>query len=161
MSSLNTRYLEFENVSVDLRHVSFTRNTQCPGDNKRYIIFLNVKKAFYSNFEIESDLSLETLTMYIYHNVRIQINNCVLTLNAPNKHIAFNEVDYNQSLFIEPTPNDEARIIVAQTIYSHESYHQRITGYMDFERRRRRRQHYLSTEERALNDRNCEAFLLS
>jgi hypothetical protein len=58
------RYLEFDDVVLDLTSLIFLEfdNAQ----NEEYIIFMNVKKAFYKNFHITCDLSLETLTVLVY-----------------------------------------------------------------------------------------------
>ncbi|AUF81572.1 ac57 [Malacosoma neustria nucleopolyhedrovirus] len=134
MSSLSFRLIEFENVCIDLRYLTFSKDDDCIDNNKEYIIFLNVKKAFYSNFNITTDMSLETLTMYIYENLQHRVDGeRVMLRGNPFERIFINERDRNQSTVIEIS--DQARIIVANKLHPDEKYHQRITGYMDFEKR--------------------------
>jgi Nucleopolyhedrovirus protein of unknown function (DUF918) len=158
MTSINVKYLEFAEVCLDLRHVHFSKNEN--ENNSEYIIFLNVYKAFYSNFNIVCDLSLESLCEYIYKNVIYTIdgvkqNNDILLYDR----FIFNEHDKNKSVFIEFSEN--ARIIVATTIRFDERYHQRVGGYIDFENRHfNTKEKVLSKEERAELDKTCEIKLL-
>jgi hypothetical protein len=133
-SSLSFRLIEFENVCIDLRYLTFSKDDDCIDNNKDYIIFLNVKRAFYSNFHITTDMSLETLTMYVYENLQHRVDGeRVMLRGDPFERIFINERDRNQSTVIEIS--DQARIIIANKLHPDEKYHQRITGYMDFERR--------------------------
>ncbi|ABF47386.1 ac57-like protein [Clanis bilineata nucleopolyhedrovirus] len=135
--SINQKYLEFDNISVDLRHVHFPRAID-EAENLEYIVFLNVKRAMYCNFKITTDMSLETLAMHIYEDVILCKDNvCIRTISNFNEidfnKFVYNKTDLNKSIIIEL--DDEARVIVAECIQPHEKYHQRITGYMDFEKR--------------------------
>ncbi|AKC91714.1 ac57 [Lambdina fiscellaria nucleopolyhedrovirus] len=130
--TLNVRCVEFAGVCLDLRHVKFsTSGANC---DREYIIFLNVKRAIYRNFKITSDMSLETLALYIYQNVLYTVDGRLQSRSA----VAYdcfvqNERDFNRSIVIKC--GAEARIVVAAAIHFYENYHQRVSGYMDFERR--------------------------
>nr|ANS70943.1 hypothetical protein [Lymantria dispar multiple nucleopolyhedrovirus] len=134
--SVATRYLEFDGVTLDLRHVAFSRS-QDELNNTDYIIFFNVKRALFRNFNLVSDLSLETLAMFVYENVRCTIGGRVCQRDTAAarrfEQFIFNENDRNKSIIIEL--HDDARLIVAAAIKPHEKYHQRVGGYMDFEKR--------------------------
>ncbi|AGA16209.1 hypothetical protein [Thysanoplusia orichalcea nucleopolyhedrovirus] len=128
------RYLEFDNVVLDLTDLSYLKfdNTQC----EEYIIFMNVKKAFYKNFHMVCDLSLETLTMLVYEKARLIVRQekFVPPVNFVN-FISFNATDNDNSMIIDLCP--EARIIVAKKLWPDETYHQRASGFLDFQQRNR------------------------
>nr|UPO71102.1 orf45 [Trichoplusia ni single nucleopolyhedrovirus] len=164
-TSLGARFLEFEQVCIDLRYVTFMDDTTCDitttGPVHDYIIFLNVKKAMFCNFNITTDMSLETLAEYIYDNVRVVIEERLLRkpLNMI-ECVQFNIADNNNSIFINL--HAEARIIVAKKLFDNERYHQRITGYLDFEKRLdlNSKKNLLTDKERALLDREYEIKML-
>lgn len=204
MTSISGRYLEFAGVSLDLRQVNFSTT---PDANKNYILFLNVKRAMYRNFSVWSDLSLESLALFVYENVKytddrgaktIKKNLAPVSANIINATAAaaaaassiinddsdnnaggqitngpkiglpqhdvdydkfeFNENDRNQSIVINLSK--DARIIVAATIRLNEKYYQRVSGYMDFEKRHERDYQPPTPAERAKIDRDCEIYLL-
>ncbi|AJD09253.1 hypothetical protein [Condylorrhiza vestigialis mutiple nucleopolyhedrovirus] len=126
------RRLDFDNVTLDLNHVTF--NTDHNDNNENYIVFLNVKRAFYKNFHLTCDMSLETLSMYVYENASVIVNGVQLP-RSPDfvQHIAFNASDRDQSMLIDFTP--EARIVVARKLRADERYYQRASGFADFQRR--------------------------
>ena len=173
--SVAIRYLEFDKVCLDLRHIVFSYNKTEPYLNDKYIIFLNVKRAIFCNFEIHTDMSLETLALYIYENVHYKIankndknsngDNVDYTIKQHHKtnfahHIQFNENDKNLSIIINLDAN--ARIVVAKSVRPDEKYHQRITGYLDFERRHQLRgvTSFATQQDRLLLDRQYETELL-
>ncbi|AGR56798.1 ac57 [Hemileuca sp. nucleopolyhedrovirus] len=165
MTTVNVKYLEFGGTSLDLRHVSFPHCNKNEANNNEYIVFLNVKKAFFRNFKIISDLSLESLTYYIYENVKCTIDGKESSKNdGINKVIdynkfVFNEHDKNRSIIIEFDSN--ARIIVASAIRPDEFYHQRVSGYVDFENRHTTTTTEISPNERDALDREYEIKLLN
>lgn len=127
------KYLEFDNIILDLTDVVIKQNYN-ESENTEYIIFMNVKKAFYKNFYLKCDLSLETLTVFIYEKLRLTVQQVEFV--KPSKFvdcINFNSNDNDNSMIIDLCP--DAQIIVAKKIYSNESYHQRVTGFLDFQRR--------------------------
>lgn len=166
--SINQKYLEFDNISVDLRNVHFTRAID-EAENLEYIVFLNVKRAMYCNFKIITDMSLETLAMHIYENVILCKNNVQIRTFSNFNDIDYNKFVYNktdldQSIIIEL--DDEACVIVAKCIRPHEKYHQRVTGYMDFEKRHKQPlcdidggSNTISQEDRNKLDRQYETIL--
>ncbi|AIU41283.1 ac57 [Sucra jujuba nucleopolyhedrovirus] len=160
MTTINVRFLEFGGVSLDLRHVNFPVDKRDDSQNNEYIIFLNVCKAFYANFKIVSDLSLETLCHFIYQQVEFIKNNVATDLSEINyEHFVINDNDRGKSIIIEF--DDDARIIVASVIRFDEQYYQRVGGYLDFENRHNpAQQKKLSTAERAERDKKCEVKLL-
>ncbi|AHH82629.1 ORF-40 [Buzura suppressaria nucleopolyhedrovirus] len=162
MTTINVKYLEFGEVCLDLRHVRFSRNPQDDHpDNKEFIVFLNVYKAFFCNFKIVSDLSLETLTHFIYENVKFVMNGVVQDTRKVNyEHFIISEPDRERSIIIEF--NKKARIVVAETIRFDEQYHQRVSGYIDFEHRHQplKNKKRMTTQERAEFDKECEIKLL-
>lgn len=145
MTTINAMFLEFENVAVDLRHIKFSQNDN--SQNSEYIIFLNVKKAIYSNFNLKTDFSLETLTMYIYENVVLNIDEKPQTFDISFEKLIFNDWDDNNSIIIDLAT--DARIIVARALRPGEKYHQHVSGYLDFERRHLNDVRRLSDSERA------------
>ncbi|AJD80739.1 hypothetical protein [Pseudoplusia includens SNPV IE] len=163
-TSFSARFLEFEQVCIDLRYVTFVDDISCEINDSRaqdYIIFLNVKKAMFCNFNIKTDMSLETLAEYIYDNVRVSIDGRLhrKPLNMA-ECVHFNGADNNNSIFIDL--HDQARIIVAKKLFDDERYHQRITGYLDFENRLNlnSKKNLLTDRERALLDREYEIEML-
>ncbi|AAY83980.1 ORF-48 peptide [Chrysodeixis chalcites nucleopolyhedrovirus] len=163
-TSFSARFLEFEQVCIDLRYVTFIDDISCDNINNcahDYIIFLNVKKAMFCNFNITTDMSLETLAEYIYDNVRVTIDG-----RLHRKHsimaecVRFNGADNNNSIFINI--HAEARVIVAKKLFDNERYHQRISGYIDFENRSdpNDKKKLLTDRERALLDREYEIKML-
>nr|ALR71324.1 hypothetical protein AGNV_104 [Anticarsia gemmatalis multiple nucleopolyhedrovirus]ALR71482.1 hypothetical protein AGNV_104 [Anticarsia gemmatalis multiple nucleopolyhedrovirus]AXE72280.1 hypothetical protein [Anticarsia gemmatalis multiple nucleopolyhedrovirus] len=126
------RRLEFDNVILDLNHVAF--NTDHNKNNEDYIVFLNVKRAFYKNFNLTCDMSLETLALYVYENASVIVNGTQMP-RSPDfvKHIAFNASDRDQSMVVDFTP--EARIVIARKLRADERYYQRASGFADFQRR--------------------------
>ncbi|QCF61075.2 ac57 [Troides aeacus nucleopolyhedrovirus] len=126
------RYLEFDHVVLDLTSLIFLEfdNAQ----NEEYIIFMNVKKAFYKNFHITCDLSLETLTVLVYEKARLIVKQ-VKFKQPPNfvDFISFNATDNDNSMIIDFC--SDARIIVAKKLTPDETYHQRVSGFLDFQKR--------------------------
>nr|WUR10803.1 hp [Calliteara abietis nucleopolyhedrovirus] len=159
MTTLNVKYLEFGDVSLDLRHVAFP--CSAPDDGSEFIVFLNVHKAFFSNFKLVCDLSLETLTQYIYENVKYTLKGVLQACILNYSRFVYNYHDRNKSIVIELDSN--ARIIVAAVIRFDEQYHQRVSGYLDFEKRHtpQEKRVFLSDQERAELDKTCEIKLLS
>jgi Nucleopolyhedrovirus protein of unknown function (DUF918) len=155
-SSISCRYLEFDRVCVDLKHVSFSADGL---NDVEYIIFINVKRAMYTNFKICTDLSLETLAELLFVEAKCMVNGEAVpragTLGECVTHVAG---DRNKSLIIKLHEN--ARIVVARTIYFDECYHKRVSGYIDFENRHN--QHYIMPDDnqRAAIDREWEIKLL-
>ncbi|QWO71581.1 AC57-like protein [Orgyia pseudotsugata single capsid nuclopolyhedrovirus] len=156
MTSINVKYLEFGEVSLDLRHVKFPAIEDKA--NSEYIIFLNVNKAFFSNFKIVCDLSLETLCQFIYENVRYTIDGVEQKLTLDYDRFVYNQHDKNKSIIIQFS--DTARIIVAAAIKFDERYNQRVSGYIDFENRHCSTQDELSAHERNELDKKYEIRLL-
>ncbi|AYN45050.1 se90 [Alphabaculovirus alterspexiguae] len=131
MLSVNRRYLEFDKVCVDLRHVTFSADGQ---NDTEYIIFININRAMFTNFKIYCDLSIESLAEFIYDNVVCTVEGNYVRPSVPlSECVQYNEYDLNKSLIIEL--HEKAKIIVAKTIYHDETYHERVTGYVDFENR--------------------------
>ncbi|ABI35726.1 hypothetical protein [Ectropis obliqua nucleopolyhedrovirus] len=158
MTTMNVKFLEFGGVCLDLRHVTFPRN-ECEEGNSEYIVFINVYKAFYSNFKFVCNYSLETLAVFIYENVKYTIDGVQQMFESVNySQFVMNEHDFNKSLFIEFTEN--ARLVVAQVIKFDEQYHQRVSGYIDFENRHLQPKKIMTKEERLEYDKQCEIKLL-
>ncbi|QDL57048.1 hypothetical protein QKQ66_gp102 [Dione juno nucleopolyhedrovirus] len=133
--SVHAKRLEFDGVALDLSRVELTdpdEPASAPTEN--YIVFLNVKRAFYKNFHISCDMSLETLALHLYENAELTMNGSAVP-RAPNfaHHISFNTTDRNQSLVLDLAP--DARIVVAKQLRANERYHQRASGFLDFQRR--------------------------
>lgn len=136
-------------------------STPCSNNNNtsEYIIFLNVHKAIYCNFKITSDMSLETLAEHVYDNVRCTIKGRLIQKPLFATCTKFIASDNNNSISLEL--HASAKIIVARTIKPDERYHQRVTGYIDFENR-----HdpdyciQIDEKERARKDREYEIRLL-
>ncbi|QHB21694.1 ac57 [Artaxa digramma nucleopolyhedrovirus] len=164
-STVNVKFIEFGGVGLDLRHLNYSVSS-VGADNREYIIFLNVNKAFYINFNIVCDMSLETLTHYIYENVKYTIDGELQQICKINyEHFIINEHDKNKSIVIEYGPG--ARIIVAETIRPNEKYNQRVSGYIDFENRHESMKQLgatkpttMTVQERSDYDRRCEIELL-
>nr|WRK23028.1 hypothetical protein [Bombyx mori nucleopolyhedrovirus]WRK23718.1 hypothetical protein [Bombyx mori nucleopolyhedrovirus] len=126
------KYLEFDDVVLDLTSLTFLEfdNDQ----NEEYIIFMNVKRAFYKNFHITCDLSLETLTVLVYEKARLIVKQ--MKFEQPSNFvdfISFNATDNDNSMIIELC--SDARIIVAKKLTPDETYHQRVSGFLDFQKR--------------------------
>nr|AJR20335.1 orf-59 protein [Lymantria dispar multiple nucleopolyhedrovirus]AMO27559.1 hypothetical protein [Lymantria dispar multiple nucleopolyhedrovirus]AQQ80082.1 hypothetical protein [Lymantria dispar multiple nucleopolyhedrovirus] len=130
--SVAARYLEFGGVALDLRHVVFSRAAD-EAQNADYIIFLNVKKAMFANFNLVSDLSLESLALFVYENLHHLVDGRLQRHGCYFEKLIFNEHDRNKSIVVEL--DEDARLIVAAAVKPHEKYHQRIGGYLDFEQR--------------------------
>ncbi|AWW14404.1 hypothetical protein KM620_gp044 [Hyposidra talaca nucleopolyhedrovirus] len=162
MTTINAKYLEFDGVCLDLRHVTFSCNPEINHpDNREFIVFLNVCKAFFCNFKIVSDLSLETLSLFIYKNVKFVVNGALQKFEQINyNHFIMNEPDRGRSIIIEL--NEKARIVVAAVIRFDEQYHQRVSGYIDFEHRHQSLENKkeMTAQERAEFDKECEIKLL-
>ncbi|AUR45118.1 hypothetical protein Spob087 [Spilosoma obliqua nucleopolyhedrosis virus] len=128
--SLHARRLEFDNVILDLSQLEL--NDGQPENH--YIVFLNVKRAFYKNFIVSCDMSLETFALHVYQNAQLTVDG-VAVPRAPDfaNYISFNASDRDQSLVLDLGPN--ARIVVAKQLRSNERYHQRVSGFLDFQRR--------------------------
>ena len=94
-------------------------------------------------------MSLETLTMYVYENLQYRVDGKREMLRGdPFERIFINERDRNQSTVIELS--ERARIIIANKLHPDEKYHQRITGYMDFEKRHNPPPSILDDEDRKI-----------
>ncbi|AKN80632.1 hypothetical protein [Perigonia lusca single nucleopolyhedrovirus] len=183
--SSNIKFLEFKNILLDARHIEMNSNKICSSppppppspssidtDNDEndfdnlceYIVFLNVKEAFFVNFNVVSDMSLETLTMHIYDNIKFKVDNVLQTRPpADFSKFIFNEYDNNKSITI--VLHKDAKIIVAKCIRFYEKYHQRISGFMDFKNRHQPvnddgNDKRLTADERAKVDREYEIKLL-
>lgn len=132
--SRNVRYIEYDEIIIDLRCVSYSVDRESHQNNSQYIVFLNAKKIFYTNYVLTTDMSLETLTMYIVERVIYMENKQrIPIMNNVYKKIQYNEMDKNCSLIVNLSEN--ARIVIARTIKPGERYAQRIGGYIDFEHR--------------------------
>lgn len=132
MYTINNRYLEFDGIAVDLRHVNFSADGL---NDHEYIIFINVQRGKFSNFKVYSDLSLESLAELVFTEAVCVTDGVPSTsrLGTLAECVVYNEPDHNKSLIIQL--HDKARVIVAKTIYLGENYHQRVSGYVDFENR--------------------------
>lgn len=130
--SVHAKRLEFDNVILDLNQVQwygpFTES---------YIIFLNVKCAFYKNFHVSCNMSMETLALHVYENAVLTVDGAVVPRD-PNfaKYISFNATDFDQSMVLDFVPH--ARIVVAKQLHINERYHQRVSGFLDFQKRHER-----------------------
>ncbi|AUV65376.1 hypothetical protein [Alphabaculovirus myunipunctae] len=154
--SVSSRYLEFDQVTVDLRHVTFSADGL--NDNE-YIIFLNVHKAIFTNFKIFTDLSLESIAELLFVETKCTVRGETVPRPGPlGDCVAFIEADRNKSLSIEL--HERARIVVAKTIFFQETYHKRISGFIDFENRFN--EQYVRPDEHRRNaiDREWEIKLL-
>jgi hypothetical protein len=114
-------------------------------------VFLNVKRAFYKNFNLTCDMSLETLALYVYENASVIVDGAQLP-RSPNfvQHIAFNASDRDQSIVVDFEP--DARVVVARKLRTDERYYQRVGGFADFQRRHEQPP---APVERDLNVRNA------
>ena len=155
--SLNEKYLEFNGVSVDLRHISFSVDGL---NDDEYIIFINVCRAHYTNFKIYCDLSLESLVEFLYDNNVCFVDGVRIDTKSKSlgECVVYNEKDHNKSLIINLHEN--ARIVVAKTIYHNETYHRRVSGYVDFENRHNKNYVRPADNMRAVLDREYEIKLL-
>ncbi|AAQ11149.1 hypothetical protein [Mamestra configurata nucleopolyhedrovirus A] len=156
MSSISSRYLEFDGTIIDLRHVSFSADGL---NDTEYIIFLNVRGGIFTNFKIFSDLSLETLAEYLFTKTKCSVASVLV--NRPGELgdcVAYIEADRNKSVMI--TLHKEARLVLAKTMYFNETYHKRVSGFIDFENRHNK--HYVKPDEkkRAVIDREWEIKML-
>ncbi|ACO53483.1 unknown [Euproctis pseudoconspersa nucleopolyhedrovirus] len=159
-TTVNVKYVEFGGISLDLRHVNYPISPN-KFQNNNYIVFLNVNKAFYTNFDVVTDMSLETLTHYIYENVEYRIDEKLQKFQINYEHFRINEHDDNKSIIIEFEP--QARIIVAKAIRAGEKYSRRVSGYIDFENRHNSsstKTLEMNTQERLDYDKACEIELL-
>lgn len=154
VSSVNNKYLEFDGISVDLRHVAFSADGL---NDTEYIIFLNVRRAMYTNFKVFCDLSLESLAELLYNECRVGGGEDAIKKSL-GECVVYNQNDRNKSLIINL--NEQARIIVAKTIYLNETYHKRVSGYVDFEHRHDKNYVRPADEKRADLDREYEIKLL-
>ncbi|AXS67709.1 ac57-like protein [Cryptophlebia peltastica nucleopolyhedrovirus] len=157
-TNMSARFLEFEEVCIDLRNVHFSFDQDHQSNNKTFIIFMNVKQAFYSNFKIKTDLSLETLTYYIYQHCLCTVEDTVLPIFRRFDQFIFNENDKCKSIIIQL--HRRARVIVAECIRENEYYHSDVSGYIDFENRHTRLPLSLSEEERSKINREAQLKLL-
>ncbi|AVA31177.1 ac57 [Oxyplax ochracea nucleopolyhedrovirus] len=124
--------VEFDDVILDLTDLIFEQSED--DNDEHYIIFLNIKKAFYKHFYLKCNMSLETLTLYIFNNLTF-ISKQIKFVPPKNfvDYISFNADDNNNSMFIELC--SDARVIVAKRLHSKETYHQRVCGFLDFQKR--------------------------
>ncbi len=125
-----------QDFCLDSKYICCSTNKTIANDTKllqEYIIFLNVRKAIYTNFKITSDMSLETAAEYIYDNVRCTIKGKSVQKPQFSECTNFIESDKNNSIAI--TLHPQAKIIVVRTLFPNEHYYQRIGGYIDFEHR--------------------------
>ncbi|QEI03547.1 hypothetical protein [Spodoptera cosmioides nucleopolyhedrovirus] len=158
VSSVNDKYLEFDGISVDLRHVAFSADGL---NDTEYIIFLNVRRAKYTNFKVFCDLSLESLAELLYEQSVCTIDGSNAKWRKPlGECVAYNEHDHNKSLIVDLVENGMARIIVAKTIYLNETYNKRVSGYVDFENRHDKNYVRPAQSKRADLDREYEIKLL-
>ncbi|AUA60283.1 ORF52 protein [Operophtera brumata nucleopolyhedrovirus] len=149
--SITNRRLEYDKYEIDLISVKF------PSGPIGYIIFLNVARSFFTNFIVSTDLALDRMTYHIFCNMKIKGANTETFL----QHASYNIKDDMKSMVINIHRN--LRIVVALKIADDECYHQRITGYMDFEAR-----HVLGPKRRPVDsarrhvlDRHYEQILFS
>lgn len=150
--SITNRRLEYDKYEIDLINVKF------PSGPIGYIIFLNVAKSFFTNFHVSTDLTLDRMTYHIFCNMKIR---GAAQPETFLQHAVYNIKDDMKSMVINIHKN--LRIIVALKIADDECYHQRITGYMDFESR-----HVLGPKRRPVDsshrnvlDRHYEQILFS
>ncbi|AHN05426.1 ORF50 [Helicoverpa armigera SNPV] len=160
----SARYIERDQCSIDMRHIRVSCDQNNQSNNADYIIFLMVKRAFYQNFQLTTDMSMESLTLYLFDNLIYCRNGHVRQYKHVDfvEYIFFNEQDKNQSMIIEL--DHDARVIVAKRLHDQETYHQRVSGYMDFEKRHNTTtpmQIIMNSAERAEFDRTMEITLLN
>ncbi|AOT85552.1 cyun94 [Cyclophragma undans nucleopolyhedrovirus] len=147
------KYLEFDNVVLDLTGVVTVQSPSLlqAAAAEEYIIFLNVKKAFYKNFHLRCDLSLETLTLLVYEKLRLTVNGVEFVKPAKFvDYISFNATDRDNSMIIDLCP--DARVIVAKRLHADEEYHQRVSGFVDFQMRHCVPRAAIVTDQKARND---------
>ncbi|ACI28820.1 agip119 [Agrotis ipsilon multiple nucleopolyhedrovirus] len=155
-SPISSRYLEFDGIALDLRHMSFGADGL---HDSEYIIFLNVHRAIFTNFKVYSDLSLESLAEFIFEKAVCSVAGRKIDRRKTlGECVKYNEYDRNKSLTIEL--HDKARIIVAKTIYHFETYHRRASGFVDFENRHNKHYATPSDDKRIVLDREYEIKLL-
>lgn len=132
--TVSLKRLEFDDIILDLTNIMVVEKDCDPTKCEEYIIFMNIKEAFYVNFHLVCDLSLESLTLFIYEHSRLFVHGeeCVKSPKFVD-HIFFNASDNDNSMIVELCKG--ARVIVAKKLYPQESYHQRASGFMDFQRR--------------------------
>ncbi|AXU41500.1 AC57 [Alphabaculovirus altermyunipunctae] len=131
-SSVGVRLLELDGYCLDLRHVPFENETGL--ELVEYIIFLNVKSSIFSNFHVKSDMSLESLALHIFRNINYRIDNIAMdTTNANFVDYIFHDAQDENAIHIKLHP--WLRVIVAKKVRPNERYHQRITGFMEFQNR--------------------------
>jgi hypothetical protein len=156
MSPISCRYLEFDGIIVDLRHLTFSVDGL---NDIEYIIFLNVRRGMFTNFKICTDMSLETLAEYLFVETKCSVTNVLMDRpGALGDSVTYIKADRNKSLSI--ALHEEARIVVAKTIFFEEAYHKRVSGFIDFENRHNK--NYVKPDEnkRAVIDREWEIKLL-
>jgi hypothetical protein len=158
--NISSRYLERDGVSLDLRHVLFERDALY---DEQYIVFLSVHRAFYTNFELITSLSLESLALHILQEVKHKVPHEPPRSYADAdlvQYIFVNEHDHGQSMILQL--NEDTKIVVARKLYADEHYHKRVSGYMDFERRHVPGSQCMlqTSSERLHNDRDIEIILL-
>ncbi|AGE89902.1 hypothetical protein SlsnVgp047 [Spodoptera littoralis nucleopolyhedrovirus] len=131
-SSIGARYLERDGYAIDLRQVPYEQIENC-SKCEEYIIFLNVKLAFFCNFHVRSSMSLESISLYTFMHARhcAGDDNYVRTDDV----LDFVERMHREGDIVHINIHPWLRIVIAKKIRKGERYHQRITGYMDFEKR--------------------------
>ncbi|USC25906.1 hypothetical protein [Palpita vitrealis nucleopolyhedrovirus] len=157
--SITAMYLEFDDVVLDLTDLN---NLHDSSKKEEYIIFMNVKKSFYKNFYLTCDLSLETLTVLVYEKVRLTVQHVKYQQPADFvNYISFNATDDDNSMIINLCP--DARIIVAKKLTPTETYHQRASGFLDFQKRNRFPKHEIELDPKLRNvmDRDLEIKLFN
>lgn len=110
MLSCGARYLEFDNVRVDLSNICFTLNSN-RDKNNIYIIFINVKHVLFTNFQLITDLSLENVATKIFKNVKFTVNGVSIILQDANTRIS---IDRDQFSIIDLGYN--SRITIAKQL---------------------------------------------
>lgn len=132
-SSINAKCLEFDNIVIDLTDVKFEENCN-DSELEEYIIFMIIKNTVYKNFHIKCDLSLETFAVFVYEqsSITVQQKKIIKPLNFVDI-IYFNNNDNDNSIILDFGINTQ--IIVAKKIYPSEKYHQRVNGFLDFQKR--------------------------
>jgi hypothetical protein len=111
MLSCGVRFLEFDDVRVDLSHIHFPKHVDREHNNI-YIIFINIKHALFTNFQVITQLSLEHAAQKIVDKVVFRVNGVPMSLQD-NEPIKCN-AKRDQSLIIDLGYN--SRITIAKQL---------------------------------------------
>ncbi|UZE89794.1 hypothetical protein [Parapoynx stagnalis nucleopolyhedrovirus] len=107
MLSCGVRFLEFDDVRVDLSHIRFPENIDHKYNNI-YIIFINIKHVLFTNFQLITELSLENIAQKIVEKVVFRVNGIPISLQNDD-HIKCN-AKRDQSLIIDLGYNSKITI---------------------------------------------------